>query len=189
MKKSKLYIAVRPILTVLFKTLYKPTIKGVENIPTSGGVVLAGNHTNNLDCIMLIASTKREIHFLAKKELWSGPKKIIFANMGLIPVDRKRKDRNALYSAIKALESEDVIGIFPEGTFNRSEDTILPFKIGAVKMAQTANKPIVPFIIKGEYKMFKKTISLEFLEPIYVGDDLKSENEKLMNIVKDKLEG
>ena len=90
------YKIIRPIITFLFKILYHPKIIGVENIPTTGAVILAGNHTNLFDCLLLISSTKRNIHFLAKKELWQGPKKIIFSNLGLIPVNRKTKDSNAL---------------------------------------------------------------------------------------------
>ena len=75
MKKNKakepiLYRVIRPIVTVLFKLFYRPTIIGVENIPKTGRVVLAGNHTNNLDSMLLVSSTKRCIHFLAKIELF-----------------------------------------------------------------------------------------------------------------------
>ena len=89
MKDALLYKITRPIITVLFKLFFTPKIIGKEYIPKSGKVILAGNHTSNFDCLLLISSTKRNIHFLAKKELWNGPKKIIFANMGLISVDRK----------------------------------------------------------------------------------------------------
>ena len=67
-----LYKILRPIITFLFKMLYRPKILGNENIPKTGRIILAGNHTNNLDCAMLISSTKRNIHFLAKAELFKG---------------------------------------------------------------------------------------------------------------------
>ena len=91
-----LYKVVRPIVKGLLLFLYTPRIINKEYIPTSGRVILAGNHTNILDCILLMSCTKRSIHFLAKNELWKGPKKIIFSNMGLIPVDRKSHDHLAL---------------------------------------------------------------------------------------------
>ena len=91
-----LYKLVRPIVTVLFKVLYRPKIEGKENIRPNGRVILAGNHTNNFDSPLLISSTKRNIHFLAKVELFSGIKKVFFDNMGLIPVDRSKKDHNVL---------------------------------------------------------------------------------------------
>ena len=184
-----LYRIVRPILCLLFYVLYRPIIIGQENVPKDGRVVLAGNHTNNLDCILLIISCKRVIHFLAKEELIKGVFGFVFKCMGIIPVNRRIHDKGALNSAIGCLNEDKVIGIFPEGTFNRSNNVILPFKIGAVKMASETGSPIVPFVIKGEYKIFKRKIKLEFLEPINVPleKDLTSYNQELMDIVSDKL--
>lgn len=183
MKDALLYKITRPIITVLFKLFFTPKIIGKENIPKSGKVILAGNHTSNFDCLLLISSTKRNIHFLAKKELWNGPKKIIFANMGLIPVDRKNKDHQALSSSIAYLENNLLIGIFPEGTTEK-EGKMLDFKIGAVKMAKDTNSPIVPFIITGNYKLFSKNLRIEFLKPIMINGDLNHENINLRNIIE-----
>ena len=183
MKDALLYKITRPIITVLFKLFFTPKIIGKENIPKSGKVILAGNHTSNFDCLLLISSTKRSIHFLAKKELWNGPKKIIFANMGLIPVDRKNKDHQALSSSIAYLENNLLIGIFPEGTTEK-EGKMLDFKMGAVKMAKDTNSPIVPFIITGNYKLFSKNLRIEFLKPIMISCDLNQENINLRNIIE-----
>ena len=190
MKEPKLYRIVRPIIKILFYILYKPTIIGKENIPKEGKIILAGNHTNNLDCILLISSTKRTIHFLAKEELMQGFKKIIFKNMGIIPVNRKIHDKNALTNAINILNENKVIGIFPEGTFNRTKNTILPFKIGAVKMASVTKSKIVPFTITGKYTLFQKNIKIQFLNPIEIpkSKDLTTYNENLMNIIREELE-
>ncbi len=188
MKNSKLYVLVRPIISFLFKLFYRPTIVGKENIPSDGGVVLAGNHTNNFDCLLLLSSTKRPIHFLAKIELFRGIKKIIFANLGLIPVNRRTKNAEALKTAISYLKYDHVVGVFPEGTFNRADKTLLPFKIGAVKMASSAGVPIVPFVITGDYKLFSKNLQLEFLKPIHIREDLDQENTKLYEMIKKKVE-
>lgn len=184
-----LYIILRPIITILFKLIYNPIYIGKENIPKKGKIILAGNHTNNLDCILLISSTKRKIHFLAKEELNKGIKKIIFKNMGIIPVNRKIHDKKALQEGISTLNQEKIIGIFPEGTINKTKNIILPFKIGAVKMASETKSKIVPFIIKGKYKPFKKNITIEFIKPISIKkeEDLTTYNNKLMNIISEKL--
>ncbi len=189
MKNSLLYFIVRPIVSIIFKIVYRPKYIGLENIPKNGRIILAGNHKNNLDCIFLMSSTKRPIHFLAKKELWNGLKKIIFNNMGLIPVDRSNKSHDSIVLAEKYLQSEKIIGIFPEGTFNRSNDIILPFKIGAVKMAYDTNSKIVPFVIKGNYKKFSKGLNIHFYRPIDINNsDLKIENKKLEKIIINGLE-
>ncbi|MBO5376442.1 MAG: 1-acyl-sn-glycerol-3-phosphate acyltransferase [Bacilli bacterium] len=188
-KDPLFYRIVRPILTFLFKVLYRPTIIGKEHIPKSGRIVIAGNHTNNFDCVLLIASTKRCVHFLAKDELYKGFKKYIFKYMGIIPVNRRQKDGKSLKKAIDFLNKDMAIGIFPEGTFNRSENTILPFKIGAVKMAHDTNTKIAPFVIKGKYKLFKKSVKIVFFEPLEIKDsNLDVENQRLMDLVSEKLE-
>ena len=189
-KDPLLYKILRPIVKVLFVILYRPKIKGKKYISKSEGIVLAGNHKNNLDCAILMSSTRRCIHFLAKEELFNGPFGWLFKGMGLIPVKRKTKDGKALPKSIAYLEKDKVIGIFPEGTFNRGEGVILPFKIGAVKMAHDAKKKIVPFVIKGDYKIFKfrRGLRIEFFEPIEINiDNLDEANEMLMKFISDKL--
>lgn len=187
--ESLLYILVRPIVKVLFK-LYTPKIIGKENIPKTGRIILAGNHTNNFDSLLLISSTKRCIHFLAKDELWKGYKKIIFSNLGLIPVNRREKSHHSLEMAENYLRNEKVIGIFPEGTFPKGRRELLPFKIGAIKMARDTDTMIVPFAITGTYKLFSKDLKIVFDKPIsIIGNDLDKENEKLRNIINDLIVG
>ena len=190
MKEPILYRIVSPIIKILFNFIFKPTYIGLENIPKEGKCILVGNHTSNLDCLLLISSTKRTIHFLAKDSLIKGFKKIVFQNMGIIPVNRKIHDKNALNSAIDILNENKVIGIFPEGTINKTDDIIMPFKIGAVKMASTTNSTLVPFTIKNKYKVFKKSVILEFYKPYKINTqnkDLTDENKHLMNIISNEL--
>lgn len=183
------YKIVRPIITAFVKVAFRPTIIGKENIPKEGRIVIAGNHTNNFDCVLLIASTKRCIHFLAKDELYKGAKKHLFKNMGIIPVNRRTKDKESLKKAIDFLNKDMAIGIFPEGTYNKVDKSLLPFKIGAVKMAHDTKTKIVPFVIKGNYKWFRKSVSIEFFKPIKVKTDvLDDANEKLRNFIISKLE-
>ncbi len=185
--KVFLYRFLRPIINFLFKLGFRPKYEGLENIPMEGRVILAGTHTSILDCFYLISSTKRSIHFLAKKELWDGPKKILFGHMGLIPVDRSKKDHNSLEMAEKYLNNDCMIGIFPEGTTEKKRG-LLPFKIGAVKMAYDTKSPIVPFVILGKYKPFKKGITIKFLKPIQVNTPLEDANDKLRNIIKKEID-
>lgn len=181
--ESLFYKIVRPIIKVLFLS-YTPKIIGKENIPKDGRIILAGNHTNNFDCLLLISSTKRCIHFLAKDELWKGWKKIIFSNLGLIPVNRREKSHDSLEMAENYLNNGKVIGIFPEGTFKKNSKELLPFKIGAVKMAKDTDTKIVPFAITGKYRLFSKDLTIVFGRPIsVVSDDLEKENDKLRTIV------
>ena len=187
-KDVLLYKILRPIIKILFKIFWTPKYYGLENIPKNGRVVLAGNHTSILDCLFLISSTKRNIHFLAKEELWHGFKRVLFSNMGLIPVNRSIHDHDALVHAKKYLENDLVIGIFPEGTTRKGRKTMRPFKLGAVKMANDTNSKIVPFVINGKYKLFSRNLKIEFLNPITISHDLEKENDRLYNLIDKKLE-
>ncbi|MBR4231331.1 MAG: 1-acyl-sn-glycerol-3-phosphate acyltransferase [Bacilli bacterium] len=181
--KTFIYCFFRPLFCFLFRLFFHPKFYGRENIPKKGRVILAGTHTSNFDCFLLGSSTKRPIHFLAKDELWRGFGKFIFGNMGLIPVNRRQKDSNALKFAEEYLNNECLIGIFPEGTTEKKYEVMLPFKIGAVKMAKDTKTTIVPFAIKGKYKLFGKSVKIKYGKPIIVKGDLEVENDHLKEIV------
>lgn len=182
--KYILYRIVRTLGYPIFLLLYRPEFEGRNNIPKSGSVILAGNHTNNLDAAIMLAGPKRVVHMLAKKELFKSKiSNAFFRSMGCIPVDRKIHDENAKSEAIEVLKNNEVIGIFPEGTVNRTNDIILPFKYGAVSFAKKTGAYIVPFTITGKYKLFRRSIKITYGKPYKVTDDLEIENKKLMNII------
>ena len=137
--------------------------------------------------VIVSGATKRVVHYLAKDELVKGALKPVFMGLGIIPVNRRTKDHNALVNAENYLNDEKLIGIFPEGTINRTEDIIMPFKFGAVKMAKDTDTKIVPFAITGEYKPFKKSVKIRFFEPITVGENLEEANVRLMETVSNQV--
>ena len=183
MKDPIFYKITRPILAIFIK-LYRPTIIGKEFIPKEGRVILAGNHTSYLDPLLVAYGTKRCVHYFAKDSLYKGIKKPIFKGLGIIPVNRKIKDKNSLYKGIDVLNNDLVVGIFPEGTINKTDDIVMNFKFGAVKMAYETNSKIVPFSITHKYKFLKKSVKIEYGKPYNVSSDLKMENDILMKKVK-----
>ena len=184
MKEPILYGILRP-MDKMFMKLFRPTYIGLENIPSEGGLILAGNHTSYLDPLLLMSTTKRCIHILSKIELYKGIKKYFFKNVGIIPVDRKKKNPEAINMADKYLLDNKVIGIFPEGTINRTNDIIMPFKYGAVRMAKDTNSYIVPFAITNKYKFLKKSVIISFGIPYKVTGDIEKENKILEEKVTD----
>lgn len=189
MKKENLllYRVARPIISFLFKIVYFPKYINKKVIPKKGRVVLAGSHSNNFDCLSVISSTKRTVHFLGKIELFQETKwkSWIFQSMGVIPVDRsKKKNKGAMDAAEEVLNKDGVIGIFPEGTTRKEKGTLLPFKFGAVAMAQHTNSKIIPFAITEEYRIFHKGLIIRYGEPLDVSHlSLEEANEKLRNEV------
>lgn len=184
MKEPLLYKILIP-LDKIFMSLYKVKYIGIENIPKKGAAILAGNHTSNLDPLLLMSTTNRCIHFLAKIELCKGLKKYFFNSVGIIPVDRSRKNPEAIKTSNAYLKDGKLIGIFPESTINRTNDIIMPFKRGAVLMAKEQNCEIVPFSITGKYKFLKKSITICFGSPYKVNGEIEEETKKLENKVID----
>lgn len=173
------------ILSVFFKLFFHPKIIGRENIPETGGVILAGNHRRIFDPCMPIISTKRPVHYMAKKELFSGIFGWFFKLVGCIPVDRGHDNTLAKNEAIKVLEEGEVLGIFPEGTRNKTDDILLPFKYGAVSMSKKTNAYIVPFAITGKYKLFNNDLTIKFGKAFIASSDLDDAN----NLLSDRIKG
>mgnify|MGYP004456737651 FL=1 len=186
--KNWFYNIIRVFLKINVYLFFHPKVKGKENILESGSIVLAGNHTKWLDPLLLIATVPRKIHFMAKIELFKGIEGVVVRGMGCIPVNRKIHDKDSLKSAKDELRKGEVIGIFPEGTINRTDEAVMPFKIGAVKMTNDTDSLLVPFVIKGKYNIIGKSVSIEFLKSRKITDDLDSENKKLMDDISKKLE-
>lgn len=178
--KPYLYTIARFILKPIVWFLYKPEVIGSKNILKGKPIILAGNHTGYLDAFALGYTTRRDLLYIVKKELHEGPFKIIFKLVGTIPVDRKNKgNKGSLAKAEEALKNNQIIVIFPEGTINKTDDIIMPFKYGAVSLAKKSGAYIVPFAIKGKFKIFKRTVTIKLGEPYKVNDDLDKENKKL----------
>lgn len=183
-----LYIIIRPLLLLVAKIIFNPKIIGKENIPRNEGCVIASNHVHAIDPAILIYSTRRIIHFIAKKELFLGKMKWFYLSFGTIPVDRDKKNPMALAVAEEFLNNNEVIGIFPEGTRNR-DGGLLPFKFGAVKMAKATGKMIVPCAITGNYKVFRSTVKVRYGKAIDISDmELEEANELLRNKILELLE-
>ena len=136
-KMPILYRIGRFILGPFFKWYYNPTIIGKENIPKEGAILIVGNHKHLYDQCLSIISTKRFIKYMAKREYFDNKKtRWFFKAVGCISVDRSVHDGKAKGEAIETLKNGGAIGLFPEGTRNKTQEFLLPFKFGAVSMAK-----------------------------------------------------
>ena len=133
----------------------------------------------------MVSTPKRTVHMMAKKELFESKfTNFFFRSMGCIPVNRSIHDKDAKNEAVEVLKNNEVLGIFPEGTVNKTNEIVLPFKYGAVSFAKKTNAYIVPFAITGKYKIFRRSIKITYGKPYKVKQDLEVENNRLMNTVK-----
>lgn len=272
MSKEKMFgfKVFKVLLGPIFKWYYNPTIIGKENIPKDGSILVVGNHVHIMDQCLAILSTKRCLHYMAKKEYFDNKKVAwFFKAAGCIPVDRKIKDANATSSALEVLNKGLALGLFPEGTRNglkeerieeiykicekrysnkevffekikgqknsfilyleelvksrvikkkdfvnnifRVDDylhelidegviteddyydhILLPFKFGAVSMANKTDSLLVPYAITGEYKFRSKDLTVRFGKPFKVEGDLEEANTKLRleieNLMKESIQ-
>ena len=185
MKENKLlYKFLKLIYSTLLKVLYRPTAIGIENIPEEGPVIFAGNHSHAFDPVVVMTHTKRMVHYMAKESLFKGIHGFLFKQIGLIKVYRTRNNPHAIAEAEEILKNGGTIGIFPEGTRNKTNEELLKFKHGAVVIAKQANSKIVPFAIKGGYKLFRKSLKIEFGKPLDVSNmEIEEANDYLRNEV------
>lgn len=161
--KELLYnrVIIRFIKTVMKAQGLQLYVFGSENIPTTGGALLAVNHTGYYDFILggLPAHLRgrRLVRFMAKKEIFDTPVVGALMNgMSHIPVNRA-KGAGSLDHAVTRLQEGQLVGIFPEATISRSFE-IKSLKTGAVRIADTAEVPLLPLIIWGGQRIITKDI-------------------------------
>ena len=138
----------KAILWTILKLFYRLSVKGSENLPAKGPVVLVANHASYLDPIVLGVASRRPVDFMAKEELF----KIfglgwLMRRLYAFPVKRTAFDRRAIRTALKALAAGRVVGIFPQGT--RQKDGVGEAFPGAALLALKSAAPIVPAAIVG----------------------------------------
>ncbi len=190
MKNYFWYTVFKFILKPIFIFWYNPKVINKEAIPKEGPIIIAGNHKHLFDQCLCIVSTKRQIRYMAKREYFDSAKtRWFFKAVGCIPVDRNIKDENAVNKALEVLKNKGAIGIFPEGTRNKTKEFLLPFKFGAVSMAQKTGAIIIPFGLTGDYKFRSKNLVARFGTPFKVDNmSLEEANQKLYNEVKTLME-
>ena len=180
------YVILTPIMRVLFRLYYHPKIINREVIPKDGPILIVGNHKHVYDQCLTIMATKRVIHYMAKKEYFEGKLAWFFKLVGCIPVNRQIKDKAAVDQALDVLNHGGAIGLFPEGTRNKTKDKfLLPFKFGTVSMAKKTGATIVPFGLTGDYCFRSRNLMIRYGTPFQVGDmSLEEANEKLYHEVE-----
>lgn len=138
------------------RLLFRPWVKGLGNVPAEGAAILASNHLSVSDSVFMPAMLKRQVHFLAKKDYFTGagPKGWItrkfFEATNQLPMDRSGGEASlrSLDVGLEALREGRLLGIYPEGT--RSPDGRLHRgKIGVAKLALASGAPVVPIAMIG----------------------------------------
>lgn len=146
----------RPILRVLFH----PWVDGVENVPTVGPVILAGNHLSFADHFFGVLPLRRKVISLGKAEYFTGRglkgmlSRAFFSGVGTVRIDRSGGEASeaALRTGLRILGENQVLGIYPEGT--RSPDgRLYRGKTGVARLALESRAPVIPWAMVNTFEL------------------------------------
>jgi 1-acyl-sn-glycerol-3-phosphate acyltransferase len=153
-----------PPLPFLYRTLRGPVhavlarwfdlrVEGLEHVPATGPCLVAANHHNYLDAVVLAAALPRPIAFLVMPRVWHATPlhPLLHRHLGSIPLNLDRADVGALRHALRALGEGRVVGIFPEGPFSVA-GRLERGQAGVGLLALRAGVPVVPAGIRGTYQ-------------------------------------
>ncbi|HCJ57382.1 MAG TPA: 1-acyl-sn-glycerol-3-phosphate acyltransferase [Clostridiaceae bacterium] len=150
------YQIIKLLLKPLFNIFYVVRVEGLDNLPEENGYIVCGNHARVIDPILLGVNMPKKIYFMAKNELFKN-KLVAFVlkGLGAFPVKRGEADLKSIKTSLKLLQTQQNIGIFPEGTRNTTGE--LKAEPGIAMLAIKSKRPIVPVAIKTDYKIFHRT--------------------------------
>ena len=163
---------------------------GEENVPKDRAVLYVGNHKSYFDILLTYSRVPRLTGYVAKKEMESFPiLSIWMKRLHCLFLDRKdiKQGLKTILTGIDLIKNGISVCIFPEGTRNKSNDRLLPFKEGSLKMAEKTGCPIIPFAITNSSKLFEDHmpfvrpcgIIIEYGKPIYPAELPKEEKKFL----------
>jgi 1-acyl-sn-glycerol-3-phosphate acyltransferase len=148
-----LYRALRPPLRRALARWFDLRVDGLEHVPARGPYLIAANHHNYLDGVVLGVTVPEPISFLVMPRVWRAtPLHPLFhRNIRSIPIDLERADVGALRRALQLLHEGHVVGIFPEGPFS-VRGRLEPGLPGVALLALRSGVPVVPAGIRGTYE-------------------------------------
>lgn len=146
---SLLYSASRLLFSPFVALATGCEVRGRQNIPQKGGLIIASNHVSYMDPPVIGFATRRELHYLAKEELFRqpllGP---LITAFNSIPIRRGKVDTAGLSRAMEVLNAGHALIMFPEGTRSR-DGNLLPARPGVGMLAFNTNSLIVPCHLSG----------------------------------------
>ena len=181
-------LIVKKILTFIFSIIFRLEVKGLENIPKKGSVVIAPNHKSNWDPFLISIIIHRETCFMAKEELFKVPGlKQFLLHFGSFPVRRGTpSDLTAMRTALSRLKEGRILGIFPEGARIKKEG-VGKAEPGAALILTKSGSAVIPTAVINTDKIFKlkygflPKVKFIFGESFTVGK-MKADKEKLEEI-------
>jgi 1-acyl-sn-glycerol-3-phosphate acyltransferase len=155
-----IYEVLHSFVPPLAKVIWRPEVHGLDNIPASGGVILASNHLSFADSVVIPIVVPRKVVFLAKSDYFTRPgvggtmQRAWFEGLGMLPVDRddSKAALGSLDTALQVLGRGEAFGIYPEGTRSR-DGRLYRGRTGVAHLALTAKVPVVPVGLCGTERL------------------------------------
>jgi 1-acyl-sn-glycerol-3-phosphate acyltransferase len=151
------YRIVRGILKPIFYLYYNIRVEGRENLPSKGPLIICANHYSTIDPVILAVTLPFIINSMAKAELFKYKLLgLFFKSIKVFPVKRGEADLKSIKTSLKILRENEVLGMFPEGTRNKTGE--LKAEPGIAMIAIKGRAPVLPIAIVSNYKLFSRTI-------------------------------
>jgi 1-acyl-sn-glycerol-3-phosphate acyltransferase len=138
---TRRYRLFRRVMTLLCRLLYGYRVHGGEMVPSDGPLIVASNHSQYADPVLVCVAVPRRLQWMAKKQLFVFPFRKFFEFIGSFPVDREGGGRGAIRAALAFLAEGWALGIFPEGTHR---GTSREAKSGVVVLALRSGASVLP---------------------------------------------
>jgi 1-acyl-sn-glycerol-3-phosphate acyltransferase len=150
------------IVTGLRPLFCRLHVEGAENMPETGGCVVACNHTMGPDYALLGYASPRQIHYMAKSEVFEANPlmSLVLRAAGVFPVRRGQQDAEAIDQAVRLVQSGYVLGMFPEGTRSRT-GKLMRGKSGVARIALLGGAPVVPAVVINAPAVLPNLLSLK----------------------------
>ena len=179
------YATLNALVPPIARFVWRPVVEGVENVPLTGGVLLASNHLSFMDSVVIPVAAPRKVVFLAKEEYFTGTGvrgfliRQWFEGLGMVPVNRDdtRSALDSLDVALEVLGRGEAFGVYPEGTRSR-DGRLYRGRTGVAQLALVSGAPIVPVGLVGTEKLQPvgatlprlAKVTVRFGKPLHVVD-------------------
>ena len=182
-----LYLLIKWTIGQLILLVTRPIVYGRQNLRVKGKAIFIANHRSMWDPLILALISPRNIHFMAKKELFESKiGNFFFRSLYAFPVNRRNVDLQSLKNALKVLDKGEVFGIFPEGK-RAVTDSLDEFEKGAAFQAIRSGAPVIPIYIHPDTSRQLRPVMLVG-KPIVVSSIVAAVNKSsLIEVVTDEL--
>ena len=182
-----LYLLIKWLIGPIILLVTRPIVYGRQNLRVKGKAIFIANHRSMWDPLILALVSPRNIHFMAKKELFESKLgNFFFRSLYAFPVNRRNVDLQSLKNALKVLDKGDVYGIFPEGK-RAVTDSLDEFEKGAAFLAIRSGAPVIPIYIHPDTSRQVRPVMLVG-KPIDVSSIVATANKSsLIEVVTDEL--